>query len=289
MSEKLRSLFFPDDSNVRKLSDEENKRLQGKITEMDCTNVIKSMQNGKSPGLDGFPIEFYKVFWSDIKVHLLNALNAGFETGKLSTTQRAGVLTLLSKKESDPLQIKNKRPISLLNVDYKIATKVIASRIKNVLPLLINEDQTGYVKSRYIGENIRLILDLIELTDTMKIPGRLAFIDFEKAFDSLEWEFIFKTLKYFNLGHDIIRWVKVFYTEISSCIINNGVFSKTFDILRGVRQGCPLSPYLFVLCVEILAIAIRRDTSVKGINIQKQKFHNSLMIPLSFLMMTTAR
>ena len=102
----------------------------------------------------------------------------------------------------------------------------------------------------------------------MKIPGRLAFIDFEKAFDSLEWEFIFKTLKYFNLGHDIIRWVKVFYTEMSSCIINNGVFSKTFDILRGVRQGCPLSPYLFVLCVEILAIAIRRDTSVKGINIQ---------------------
>ena len=267
-SRQATEAFFPtEEANVIELTTELRQSLEGPLTDKECLDSIKSMSNGKSPGLDGFPVEFYKFFWQDLKRVLVDSLNLSLVKGEMSTSQKRGVLILLPKKEQDPLLISNKRPITLLNVDYKIVSKTIASRIRKVLPFLINEDQTGYVKSRYIGENIRLILDLIEYTETNKIPGKLMFVDFEKAFDSLEWEFITCTLKRFNFGPDIIRWFHTLYNNISSCVVNNGMFSRRFELSRGVRQGCPLSPYLFVLCAEILATAIRNDGNIKGVKV----------------------
>ena len=104
-------------------------------------------------------------------------------------------------------------------------------------------------------------------TDIEKIPGFLLFIDFEKAFDTLEWSFIEKTLKYYNFGDSLILWIKLFYTDISSSIQNNGWSSDFFTLSRGVRQGCPLSPYLFILCAEILGAVVRRNTLIRGIQI----------------------
>lgn len=101
----------------------------------------------------------------------------------LSISQRRGIISLIPKKSKDKTILENLRPISLLNVDYKILTKVIAKRIENVLPTLINLDQTGYVKGRYIGENIRLIYDLIHYTDKTNQKGIAIFLDFKKAFD----------------------------------------------------------------------------------------------------------
>ena len=129
----------------------------------------------------------------------------------------------------------------------------MAHRIATVLPKLINEDQTGYVKGRYIGQNIRLIQDIMKVTESENIPGIALFIDFKKAFDTLDWNFVFKTLKAFNFGPEIQQWIKTFYTNCSSCVMNNGYASEFFKIERGVRQGCPLSGALFVLCAEILA------------------------------------
>ena len=163
--------------------------------------------------------------------------------------------------------MKNWRPISLLNTDYKIAAKAIAARLKRVLPEIINNDQTGFLKGRTISENIRLLNSIISYTEQQNIPGLLLFVDFEKAFDSLEWPFIEKTLTYYNFGISVISWIKLFYTDISSSIQNNGWASEFFPLGRGVRQGCPLSPYLFVLCAEILGTAIRNHKQIKGIRI----------------------
>ena len=134
-----------------------------------------------------------------------------------------------------------------------------------MIPKLINNDQTGFLKGRFIGENIRLIDSVINYASNQQIPGLLLFIDFGKAFDSLEWAFINHTLQYFNFGPSLTNWIRMFYNNIESCVLNNGWSSNFFNLQRGVRQGCPLSPYLFILSVETLGKAIWANTTIKGI------------------------
>ena len=222
--------------------------------------ILKVLLNGEQT----LPVEFYKMFWASIGNRLVECFNVSFEKGELSSSQKQAVITLIEKKDLD---LKNWRPISLLNVDAKIASKVFAERMKRLLPGLIHHNQTGYIPGRNIGETIRSILDIMSFTQAKNLPGLLLFIDFEKAFDSLEWHFLEKCLELFNFGPDLIRWVNTFYKNVKSCIINNGLCSHYFNVERGVRQGDPLSPYLFVICVEILAIAVRNNENIKGIKI----------------------
>ena len=224
------------------------------------------MASEKTPGSDGLPCEFYKVFWNDLAETLLNALNYSFETGKLSISQRRGIVKLIPKRDAELTLMKNWRPLTLLNCDYKIASKATASRIKTFLPKLISDDQTGFIKGRCISENKRLLDSVIKFTEGKKIPGLLLFLDFEKAFDTLGWSFINKTLQHFGFGPSLLNWIKLFYCNIESCILNNGWASNFFKLSRGVRQGCPLSPYLFILSVEVLAEAIRKK--------QDQRYRN---------------
>ena len=143
---------------------------------------------------------------------------------------------------------------------------------------MINPTQTGYVKGRFIGESIRLILDIMEYTKHKDIPGVAVFLDFEKAFDSVEWNYIQKCLEATNFGPHLRQWVYVFYHNISSCVLNNGHASEPFLLERGVRQGCPLSGMLFVIAIEVLAQKIRRSKMIKGIEIE---YNGSQEIKLS--------
>ena len=212
------------------------------------------------------------MFWPDISTPLVNALNHAYETDQLSITQKRGIIKHIPKNDAEPYFIKNWRPLTLLNCDYKIAVKAIANRLKNVLPTLINHDQTGFLKGRFIGENIRLIDSIICYARENNIPGLLLFLDFEKAFDTIEWSFIRDTLKYFGFGTGIIKWMNLFYGRPESCILNNGWASDFFGIRRGVRQGCPLSPYLFVLAAEVLAKALRKNKDIRGIHVNEKEF-----------------
>ena len=179
--------------------------------------------------------------------------NYGYLNGQLSVSQRRGIIKLIPKKSEELYYIRNWRPLTLLNCDYKIAAKAIASRLKIYLPKLINNDQTGFIKGRFIGENVRLIDSVINYAASKNLKGLLLFLDFEKAFDTLEWSFIRRSLVSFGFGASIVQWFMTFYCNSESCISNNGWSSNFFTVHRGVRQGCPLSPYLFVLAVEILA------------------------------------
>ena len=143
-----------------------------------------------------------------------------------------------------------------MNTDYKIATRAIALRKAKILPSIIHSDQTGYVKKRFIGQNIRLISDVMERCQGSKVPGIALFLDFKKAFDSIEWSFLFKALKTFGSGDMLVKWIKIFYANPQSCVSNNGVATPVFSLERGVRQGCTLSGTLFVIGVELLASAI---------------------------------
>ena len=155
----------------------------------------------------------------------------------------------------------------LLNVDLKIASKAKAKRIETTLPNLIHSDRTSFVKGRYIGENIRLISDIMDYTSLQNLPSILMSLDFSKAFDLIEWPFIMKTLDHLNFGTGIKRWVNIFYTNIKSAVQNNGFITSWFKPSKGVRQGCPLSPYLFILSAEVLSNRISQESNVRGIKV----------------------
>ncbi|KAL9983202.1 hypothetical protein ACROYT_G005340 [Oculina patagonica] len=262
---------FLDNLNIPQLSEDQKQSCEGQITIDECKRILETFQNNKSPGNDGIPIEFYKSCWNLICEPFINCVNESFENEEMSNSQKQAVITLIEKQGKDRTLMENWRPISLVNVDAKIISKVIASRLKVVLPHIIHCNQTGYVKDRYIGETVRSILDIIDFTERENIPGLLIFIDFRKAFDTLEWNFLFKCLDAFNFGPEFKRWISTFYKNIQSCVINNGMSSEYFNLTRGVRQGDPLSPYLFLLAVESLAIAVRENEEIKGIAIERQE------------------
>ena len=262
---------FTQHLQIPKLSDEDRDNLEGPLSYEECKTVLESFQNDKSPGEDGFTVEFYKLFYDLLSENLLACLNEAYEKNELTISQRRGIITLLPKEDGSLLDLHNWRPITLLNVDLKIAAKAIAKRLETVLPNLIHPDQTGFVKGRYIGENIRLISDVLDFTKEQKIPGILVALDFRKAFDSLEWPFIMRILDAFNFGSSIKRWISTFYTNVESAVLN-GCLTNWFKPSKGVRQGCPLSPYLFILSAELMSIKISFDPGVKGINLFGNEF-----------------
>ena len=269
-SEQAKS--FLENPNISKLSDELSSRCEGKITFQECESILGSFQVGKTPGNDGFPIEFYKIFWPLIGEFLIASFNEAFDNKEMSSSQKQALITLIEKKGKDRNYLENWRPISLINVDAKIASKVIAARIIKVLPEIIHTNQTGYVKDRFIGEAARSIIDVMEYTKQQNIPGILLFIDFEKAFDSIDWNFLLKCLDAFGFGPTLIRWVETFYNDLTSCVLNNGICTPHFELQRGVRQGDPLSPYLFIIAAEILAVTIRSRQDIQGIMIGQEEF-----------------
>ena len=259
-----------------RLDEDTGSSLDSEISLEEASLALKNMKNKKSPGTDGFTAEFFKCFWGKIGGFVVRALNCGFKKGELSSVQKQAIITCIPKGDKRRDYIKNWRPISLLNVVYKIGSSCIANRIKNVLPELINEDQTGFIRNRYIGDNIRLIYDTIAYLEKNNLPGLLLNVDMEKAFDSVDWQFLLKVLKAFGFQDGICRWVETFYKNIKTCVIVNGQISKWFKIERGCRQGDPLSPYLFILCMEILATMIREKEDIQGITINNVEHKTSL-------------
>ena len=247
-------------NNINILNENESRNLEGDITNQECEAALRHMKINKSPGSDGIPVEFYKTFWQDINLLVIDSLNSSYDKGELAGTQKRGILSLLYKK-SDKHLLKNWRPISLLNTDYKILAHVLANRLKSVINKLIHTDQNGYIKGRNIAYNIRLIQDVINYFENDNIEGAIIFLDFQKAFDTVSHDFLFSVLKKINFGQSFIKWVKTIYTNSESCLSNNGWTSKPFKIQRGIRQGCPLSTLLFLLVVEILGDRIRKNTN----------------------------
>ena len=124
------------------------------------------------------------------------------------------------------------------------------------------------MQDRYIGDNIRLIYDIIDYLQKYDRPGLLLCLDFEKAFDSLNWVFMFRVLRAFGCGPDFCKWISTFCNKIKSSVIVNGGLTSWFPVRRGCRQGDPISCYIFIMCVEIMAHMIRTNTEIKGIVIE---------------------
>ena len=254
------------DPDISKLTASMSQKLEGELSIDEVHQALINMKNNKSPGLDGYTVEFFKHFWKELHIFLVRYLNSAYSSG-MSYTQKLGVITLIPKGKKDRHYLKNWRPISLLNVVYKLGSSCIANRLKNVLPFLIHENQKGFMSGRFIGENIRLLYDLLLYTDINDIPGLLLLIDFEKAFDSISHDFIRKVLHFFKFGPSIVKWVNVFYENAQSCVLINGHLSPRFSIERGCRQGDPMSALIFLLCAEILGLLFRNSDSIVGLSL----------------------
>ena len=248
------------------LTNEQREILEKEPTMEEIRRAIKQIKENKSPGIDGIPIELYKQFWHLLENPYFSMINESIRNNILPFTTRTAVLSIIHKS-GDKTNLKNYRPLSLNNTDYKIIAQVYSSRLQSVVRDIVNNDQTGYIKDRNILTSVRKVIDIFEYVEEKNNDGAMIFIDYEKAFDSIEHNFIFKTLEKFNFGKTFIHMIKLFYTDPTYKIKNNGWLSAPHLMQRGIRQGCSLSALLFVLCVEILAQKIRTDDEINGIKI----------------------
>ena len=229
------------------------------------------MKNERSPGIDGLPCEFYRFCWEIIGDKFVEMVNVCFQNGQLSPTQKIGVITLLCKDRQNSHLLKNWRPISLLCVDYKIISKCITNRIRKVMGNLIHIDQTASVPGRSIQDNIHLLRNLIDYCNQKQMNCVILSLDQMKAFDRVSHDFMFQVLEKYGFGPMLLKWVKLLYTDIYSTVLVNGYFTDIFGVFRSVRQGCSLSPLLYVLCIEPFAVKIRSDPHIKGVKLPGSK------------------
>ena len=186
-------------------------KMEGYLYIDELGMTLKDTQNNKAPGLDGFSSEFLKVFWKDLKFCITYVINDSYDKGLLPLLLRQGVITCLPKKGNPQNNINNWRPLSMLSVIYKLAIAAIANIIKPHFSQIIDNTQCGFVPCRYIGECTRLIFNIMKFTQDKQLPGMLVLIDFEKAFNSISWSFIYQTMAYLGFSKDLINlWIKLF-------------------------------------------------------------------------------
>lgn len=239
--------------------------LESPITKDECLAALRKMKDNKSPGLDGLTKELYLQVFNIIGDHFLLVINSIYQNKSLSHTQRLGLITLICKSPEHPEHLRNWRPISLLNVDYKIIAKVLSARLSSVLANIIHIDQTCSVPGRSILDNAHLIRNVVDYSAQKQIELALVSLDQSKAFDRVSFDFLFRALERYGFGPNFRSWIKILYSQPTSSILVNQHISSPIRLHRGVRQGCSLSPLLYVCFIESFAIAIRRSALVRGL------------------------
>uniref|UniRef100_A0A8C7WYP2 Reverse transcriptase domain-containing protein n=1 Tax=Oryzias sinensis TaxID=183150 RepID=A0A8C7WYP2_9TELE len=237
--------------------------------ELECnliSEAIQNMQSGKAPGPDGFPIEFYKKFGEKLLAPLLAMYEESYTKDILPPSLRLASITLILKPNKPPNECSSFRPISLMGSDIKILCKVLARRLESHLTDIINNDQNGFIKNRYGFHNVRRLLNIMHSKKNSKDAAILS-LDARQAFDRIEWGFLFNVLPRYGIGENFLKWIRLLYTDPTAEILTNNNISKPFTLQRSTRQGCPLSPLLFVLAIEPLAMAIRSHNKITGVKI----------------------
>ena len=247
----------------KKLSDESRDSLEAELTLKELETALKKSSKNKTPGSDGIPVEFYQKYQKILLPHLLKVAIKSQELKLMPESQREAIITLLFKAGEKDL-LKNYRPISLCNSDYKLITKAFSMRLQKVLPDIISENQTAGIPNRTIFNNLWLLRDMFDYSFEKNEINYLFSLDMTKAFDFVNHEFMYKVLRKFGFGDKFLRQIETFYTHVISRVQNNGYLSPNIDITRGVRQGCPLSFFIYIITAEILSISIRNDKEIKG-------------------------
>ena len=267
---------FLNNLDLPSLTTDQANYLDQPISSEELTEVLHSMPNNKSQGPDGLSAEYYKHFLDLFAPLFLRLITDIKTTSTIPTHMNTAVITLVLKPNKDPTHPSSYRPLSLMNTDLKIITKTLASRIETVIPSLIHPDQTGFIKNRHASDNIRRLFNLISIVQKQQQKTIILSLDAEKAFDKVNWSFLFTTLRKFGFGESLIHWIRTLYTSPKATIATNGITSPSFTLHQGTRKGCPLSPSLFAIFIEPLAAAIRQNSKIKGIHTNNSQHKVSL-------------
>lgn len=252
-------------TDTLKVSEEEKEGLEGDIRSEEILCALKAMDTDKSPGSDGLTKEFFSCFVDILLPVLVKLFKAIHANGSLSESQKMSYISLLCKDENNSELLKNYRPISLMNLDYKIITKVLCNRLKHVMSSLVHPDQTCAVPGFSIVDGCHTVRDVIDYMNDRNEEAVLLSLDQEKAFDRVSHYYLINVLKAAGLGEDFVNWIKTIYNDIYCSLIVNHFVTEPISVQRSVRQGCSLSPLLYVLCMEPIFNKIRTDREVVGV------------------------
>lgn len=251
-----------------KVSEEDKKECDQDIKEEEIDRAISQLNKRKSPGIDGLGTEFYVCFKAVLLKILNEVFKEIFEREEINERTRMGLMKLVYKRKGEKADLRNYRPITMLNTDLKILAKVLANRLKEVMPSIIETNQAYGVKGRDIADITMSIRDTIWYMKEKKKEGYVISLDFEKAFDRVEHEYLFEILKTFGFGENFTKWIRILYTGAMTKIKCNGFLTNCFRITRSIRQGCPLSALLYTLVSEPLGLAIKQKDGIEGLKIE---------------------
>uniref|UniRef100_A0A803T0B7 Reverse transcriptase domain-containing protein n=1 Tax=Anolis carolinensis TaxID=28377 RepID=A0A803T0B7_ANOCA len=264
---------FISNQRLEKISEKQREILNKEITDKEIKAAISKLNGNKAPGPDGLNGIYYKVFAEELTPYLKKVMNKILEDQEVPDSWRKATITMIPKEGQDPKNVKNYRPISLLNSDYKIFTTILAERMKEFLNDWIGEEQTGFLAKRQMKDNVREIINILEYYEfTKKDELALLTIDMEKAFDNLNWDFFKLLISELDMGYKFKNAINQIYDKQEANIKINSLDSQNFKICKGTRQGCPLSPLLFIFSLEILLRNIREDPRLKGAKIRKYNY-----------------
>eukprot|EP00253_Pinus_taeda_P031168 PITA_31168 len=254
------------------VTEEQKSLLLREFIEQEIEEVVFTMATDKAPGPDGFTIEFFKACWHIIKADPFKLIKNFHKTKRVLSAINATFLTLIPK--SDHADSPDKfRPIALCNVIYKILSKLMANGLKPILPSIISQEQSGYVEGRQITDSIILSQEVLHSIKTQKIPGMIIQLDLSKAFDKISWTYIREILQAFGFNQIWINWIMELVSGAFFSIMLNGGPLQPFLPSRGISQGDPLSPFLFVIMAEGLGRSISQEiqtNQLKGIKAMHQ-------------------
>lgn len=234
----------------RKVSSDTNESLTRNLTIKDIMEAIRALPKGKAPSHDGIPMEFFHELAEEVAPILLSAFTVMLSAESTSAYINKGLITLIPKA-GDRARLGNWRPITLPGSVYKNFAKTLAGRVHVALTHIIRPNQTGFVEGRSILDNIFMAQEALGWAEESE-QDLVLLLNFEKAFDRIEWGFLFTALTKLGFSDIWVHWVASLYQATTSAIKINGTPGPDFRLKRSIRQGCPLAPYLFILATDVL-------------------------------------